>query len=60
MPAPKFQKAGRTIKRAKVSVFLHPQLHTRAKLAAVRANVSLSDFVAALIATQMKWKKEKL
>jgi predicted HicB family RNase H-like nuclease len=43
----------------RASVLLHPDLHKQAKLAAIEQGVSLSDLIAALVATNVNWRHLK-
>ena len=62
MPAPaKYRdEHGLTVKRVRATVLLHPDLHRRAKVAAAKARLPLSDWAAGLMAEKTNWKpKEK-
>jgi predicted HicB family RNase H-like nuclease len=43
----------------KASVFLPPELHRAAKIAAMDQGIPLSDYIRFLVATNLKWKDLK-
>lgn len=41
----------------KASVFLHPELHHKLKMKVAELQVTLSEYVAGLVARELKWTK---
>jgi hypothetical protein len=55
MPAAKLVRDGKTVKRPRANIPLHPDLYRRAKAAAKKAKLPLSDWAAGLMARETNW-----
>lgn len=52
---PKFRQDGKTVARRKISVLVHPDLAERIEDICKGTGVSLSDFIAAVLAKHLDW-----
>jgi hypothetical protein len=59
MPAPKFTVKGKTVRRVRASVSLHPDLHRAAAKRADQADLTLSDWIASLVGKACAWRRPK-
>ena len=59
MPAAKFKRGGKTVQCPRPSVLLPPPLHRLAKSKAKRLKISFSDYLAGLVAADLKWKQSR-
>ena len=55
MPAAKFKRGGKTVTCPRASVLLPPPLHRLAKAKAKRGKISLSEYIARVLAADLDW-----